>query len=92
MAELDRVGPYLRPPHVSANPARVYSHTEDPIRLQVYSHATTHHVQGALRRQAETMLLCYKIQPTTEQFNPAPQQVISGGMVKSAAVVSSYDL
>lgn len=46
---------YLRPPpHVSADPAGMYSNTENPIRLQVSSHTATHHVQGARRAEAET--------------------------------------
>jgi len=45
---------YLRPPHVSADPAGIYSNTENPIRLQVSSHTATHHVQGARRAGAET--------------------------------------
>ena len=44
-------GSYLGPPHVSADPAWVYGHTENPIWLQVCSHAATHHIQGTLRRQ-----------------------------------------
>lgn len=40
----DRDGAYLRPPHVSADPARVYSRTENPIRLQLDGHTATHHV------------------------------------------------
>lgn len=66
---------YLRSTHVSADPAWVYSHTENPISLHVHSHTARHHVQGALRRQANqfTMQNCHRCntQPSMRAWAPS---------------------